>query len=425
MSSYFALLYNDELRKKIFYSLIALLIYRIGSHIPISGVNLSALNSLFSEGGILGFFNLFSGGALSRFSIFALGILPYINASIIMQLMTIVLPKLKDLAEDSEFGRKKISQITRYLTVFLAFLQGLMMVIGFKNFVSDDTNFFFFLIYAVMSLVAASTFVMWLGELITENGIGNGASLLIFTGIIAQIPSYINNTVILVKGGTSIFSVLLLFLIFILIILSIVYIQEAERRVTVQYAKRIIGRKMMSGQSSFIPLRLIQGGVMPIIFASAILQFPLMFSQYINIDSIVNFFNTYYTYDSFFYNLVFCILIFFFTYFYTAITFNPSELADNIRKNGGFILGVRPGLPTIQYLEKIITKLTFIGAVFLALVALVPTIAANLTNVTSFMGLGGTALLIIVGVAMDLVKQIDTFIIARRYEGLIKRWVIM
>jgi preprotein translocase subunit SecY len=421
MSSYFALLYNDELRKKIFYSLIALLIYRIGSHIPISGVNLSALNSLFSEGGILGFFNLFSGGALSRFSIFALGILPYINASIIMQLMTIVLPKLKDLAEDSEFGRKKISQITRYLTVFLAFLQGLMMVIGFKNFVSDDTNFFFFLIYAVMSLVAASTFVMWLGELITENGIGNGASLLIFTGIIAQIPSYINNTVILVKGGTSIFSVLLLFLIFILIILSIVYIQEAERRVTVQYAKRIIGRKMMSGQSSFIPLRLIQGGVMPIIFASAILQFPLMFSQYINIDSIVNFFNTYYTYDSFFYNLVFCILIFFFTYFYTAITFNPSELADNIRKNGGFILGVRPGLPTIQYLEKIITKLTFIGAVFLALVALVPTIAANLTNVTSFMGLGGTALLIIVGVAMDLVKQIDTFIIARRYEGLIKR----
>lgn len=409
-----------ELRKKILYTFAILAVYRVGSHIPISGINLDALNSLFDQGGVLGFFNLFSGGALSRFSIFALGILPYINASIIMQLMTIVWPKLKEIAEEGEQGRKQLAQITRYLAIVLAFVQATMMVIGFKSFVSPDISFPFFMAYAIVGLVAGAALVMWFGELISENGIGNGASILIFVGIIAQVPFYIKNTYVLVQGGTSPINVAILAAVFIGIIVSIVFVQEAERRVTVQYAKRIVGRKMMGGQNTYIPLRLIQGGVMPIIFASAVLQFPLMFSQYVNVESIQNFFSTYYTYDGVVYNLFFCVLIFFFTYFYTAITFNPQDLAENIRKNGGFIMGVRPGRPTVEYLEKIITKLTFVGAVFLAFVALVPVVASNLTNVTSFMGLGGTALLIMVGVAMDLVKQIDTFVIAKRYEGLTK-----
>lgn len=420
MNNLSAVFQIPELRKKILYTFAILAVYRVGSHIPISGINLDALNSLFDQGGVLGFFNLFSGGALSRFSIFALGILPYINASIIMQLMTIVWPKLKEIAEEGEQGRKQLAQITRYLAIALAFVQGTMMVVGFKSFVSPDISFPFFMVYAIVGLVAGAALVMWFGELISENGIGNGASILIFVGIIAQVPFYIKNTYVLVQGGTSPINVAILAAVFIGIIVSIVFVQEAERRVTVQYAKRIVGRKMMGGQNTYIPLRLIQGGVMPIIFASAVLQFPLMFSQYISIESIQNFFSTYYTYDGIAYNLFFCVLIFFFTYFYTAITFNPQDLAENIRKNGGFIMGVRPGRPTVEYLEKIITKLTFVGAVFLAFVALVPVIAANLTNVTSFMGLGGTALLIMVGVAMDLVKQIDTFVIAKRYEGLSK-----
>ena len=409
-----------ELRKKILYTFAILAVYRIGSHIPISGINLDALNSLFDQGGVLGFFNLFSGGALSLVSSFALGSLPYINASIIMQLMTIVWPKLKEIAEEGDQGRKQLAQITRYLAIALAFVQATMMVIGFKSFVSPDISFPFFMAYAIVGLVAGAALVMWFGELISENGIGNGASILIFVGIIAQVPFYIKNTYVLVQGGTSPVNVAILAAVFIGIIISIVFVQEAERRVTVQYAKRIVGRKMMGGQNTYIPLRLIQGGVMPIIFASAVLQFPLMFSQYINIESIQNFFSTYYTYDGVVYNAFFCILIFFFTYFYTAITFNPQDLAENIRKNGGFIMGVRPGRPTVEFLEKIITKLTFVGAMFLAFVALVPVIASNLTNVTSFMGLGGTALLIMVGVAMDLVKQIETFVIAKRYEGLAK-----
>lgn len=420
MNNLSAIFKIPELKKKIVYTIAILGVYRLGSHIPISGVDLEGLNALFSQGGVLGFFNLFSGGALSRFSIFALGILPYINASIIMQLMTIVWPKLKEIAEEGDFGRKQIAQYTRYLAISLAFVQGAMMTLNFREFLDPSVSFSFFMFYAVLSLVAGAAIVMWFGEMITERGIGNGASLLIFIGIIAQMPFYIKNTYVLVQGGTSIIGVGILVLVFVCIIASIVYVQEAERRVTVQYAKRIIGRKLMGGQNTYIPLRLIQGGVMPIIFASAVMQFPLMFSQYIDIDIVQHFFSTYYRYDGLVYNGIFCVLIFFFTFFYTAITFNPQDLADNIRKNGGFITGVRPGKPTVDHLEKIITKLTLIGALFLAFVALVPVLTANATNITSFMGLGGTALLIIVGVAMDLVKQIETFVISKRYEGLSK-----
>ena len=409
-----------ELRKRLLYVVYILCLYRVGSHIPISGLDMNALQALFSQGGVLGFFNLFSGGGLERFSIFALGILPYINASIIMQLLTVISPQLKELAQEGESGRKQLSQYTRYFAVVLSVVQAIVMTIGFKGFLLPGASFSFFLLYAVVSLVAGATLVMWFGELMTEHGIGNGASLLIFLGIIAQMPSYIKNTYILYQGGTSLLNILVLVAVILLMILSIIYIQEAERKVPVQYAKRVIGRKMVGAQKTYIPLRLIQGGVMPIIFASAILQFPLILTQFINVPSIQNFFGTYYQYDGVAYNLFFCILIFFFAYFYTAITFNPNDISDNIKKNGGFIMGVRPGSPTVDFLEGILTKLTFIGASFLAIIALTPVVAANMTNVNSFMGLGGTAILIIVGVAMDLVKQIEVFVLAQRYEGVLE-----
>jgi preprotein translocase subunit SecY len=408
-----------ELRKRIVFTLCIIIIYRLGSHIPISGIDVDALGRLFDQGGVLGFFNLFSGGGLSRFSLFALGILPFINASIMMQLVTIIWPKLKELAQEGESGRKQISQYTRYMAIALATMQGFVMSVGFKSFILPGINFSLFVFYAVTSLVAGAALVMWLSEVLSEKGIGNGASILIFVGIIAQMPFYIKNTYVLVAGGTSIFRVIALVVVFLMMIISIVYVQEAQRKVQVQYAKRLVGRKLYGGQNTYIPLRLIQGGVMPIIFASAVLQFPRMLGQYVNIGAVKTFFDVYYRYDGFFYNMFFCLLIFFFTYFYTAITFNPQELSDNIKKYGGFIMGVRPGKPTVEYLEKIISKLTLVGALFLAMVAIVPVFAANVTNVTSFMGLGGTALLIMVGVATDLVKQIETYVVAHRYEGLL------
>eukprot|EP01047_Picozoa_sp_COSAG01_P000072 COSAG01_NODE_1_length_100484_cov_170.446142_72_plen_420_part_00 len=408
-----------ELKNKILFILGIIAVYRLGSYVPISGVDINAINALFNNNGILGFFNLFSGGGLSRFSIFALGILPYINASIIMQLVTIIWPHIKQLAEEGDAGRKQIAQYTRYLAIALSFVQATVMSLGFSTFIKTGISYPFFIFYAILGLVTGAAIVMWLGELITEYGIGNGASVLIFIGIVAELPTYIKNTYILIQGGTSIIQVLILLLVFLAMIVSIVCVQEAERKIPVQYARKVIGRKLMGAQNTYIPFRLIQGGVMPIIFASAVLQFPLMFSQYIKIEAVQSFFATYYRYDGAFYNFLFCSLIFFFTYFYTAITFNPKDLSDNIKKYGGFIMGVRPGIQTELFLEKIITKLTLFGAIFLSIFALVPIITANLTQVTSFMGLGGTALLIIVGVAIDLVRQIETYVINKKYEGLI------
>jgi preprotein translocase subunit SecY len=413
MSRLAALISHKDLRQKIFFTLFLLLIYRLGSHIPISGIDVNSLQALFSKGGVLGFFNLFSGGNLSRFSLFGLGILPYINASIIMQLASIVWPKLKEIAEEGESGRKQLAQYTRFLAIGIALVQSVVMAVGFRAFLLPDVSFSFFLFYAAISLVAGSALVMWFGELVTEYGIGNGASILIFVGIVAQMPYYIHNTYVLVVGGASLFSVLFLLLVFMLMIVAIVYVQEAQRKIPVQYAKRVVGRKVFAGSNTFIPLKLIQGGVMPIIFASALLQFPLIFAQYFELQFIKDLFH----YDGIAYNAFFCLMIFFFTYFYTAITFNPQELSDNIKKYGGFIMGVRPGKSTVDFLDGIVSKLTLVGATFLALLALLPVIFANITKVTSFMGLGGTALLIIVGVALDLIKQIDSFIITKKYEG--------
>jgi preprotein translocase subunit SecY len=407
-----------DLRKKFLFTMGIIILFRLGAHIPVAGVDAVKLAGLFGKGNILGFIDLFTGGALMRFSIFAMGIIPFINASIIMQLLTVVIPHLEELSKEGDAGRKQIAKYTRYLTVVLATFQSFGMSFWLRGVMVEGYSFPVFLFGTMVALVAGTTLVMWFSELITENGIGNGASLIIFVGIIARIPAYIAQTVTLVRGGASIIGVGILLLAFLVLIVGIVIIQEGQRRIQVQYAKRIIGRKMYGGQSTYIPLRVNQGGVIPIIFASSVLLFPATIAQFIPnpvVQKVVGWLSP----GGGLYMLFFFALIFFFTYFYTAITFNPKDLAENIKKYGGFITGIRPGRPTAQYLEYVITRLTMVGALFLASIAIIPTVVERLTHITSFQGLGGTALLIMVGVAMDLVRQIETHLVTRQYEGLL------
>jgi len=407
-----------DLRKKILFTLGMIVLFRVGAHIPVAGINTAKLEALFGQGNILNFLDLFTGGALMRFSIFAMGIVPYINASIIMQLLQVVLPQLEELAKEGESGRKRIATYTRYLTVALAAFQAFGMAFWLRGVMLDGYSFFFFLCGTVVALTAGSTLVMWFSELITDKGIGNGASLLIFVGIVSRIPSYIGQTVTLVKGGASLIGVLILVAAFLAMIVAIVVVQEAQRRIQVQYAKRIIGRKVYGGQATYIPLRINQGGVIPIIFASSVLLFPATIAQFIPnpaVQQVVGWLSP----SGSLYLVFYFALIFFFTYFYTAITFNPAELAENIKKYGGFITGIRPGKPTAQYLEYTITRLTLVGAAFLAVIAVVPSIVESLTHISSFQGLGSTSLLIVVGVALDLVRQIETHLVTRQYEGLL------
>lgn len=407
-----------DLRKKFIFTGLMVLVFRFGAHIPVSGVDPVKLSHLFGQGNLLGFLDLFTGGALMRFSIFAMGIVPYINASIIMQLLTIVIPQLEELAKEGDAGRKQIASYTRYLTVVLASFQAFGMSFWLRGVLQDGVSFPLFLLSTVFSLTAGSVFIMWLGELITERGIGNGASIIIFIGIVSRIPSYIAQTATLVKGGASIVGVIIMIAAFILMIMAIVFIQEGQRKIPVQYAKKVVGRKMYGGGNTYIPMRINQGGVIPIIFASSVLLFPATMAQFIPLpfmQSVAKFLSP----EGWFYMVLYFGLIFFFTYFYTAITFNPKELAENIKKYGGFILGIRPGKPTADYLEHTISRLTLLGALFLGLVAIVPNLVENATRITSFQGLGSTALLIVVGVAMDLVRQIETHLLTRQYEGLI------
>ena len=407
-----------DLRKKILFTLGMLIIFRFGVHITVAGVDTTKLAALFGQGNLLGFLDLFTGGALMRFSIFAMGIVPYINASIIMQLLTVVIPQLEELKKEGEVGSKQIAQYTRYLTVALAAFQSFGMAFWLRGVVLESIPFPLFLVICVLSLTAGSTLVMWLGELVTERGIGNGASLLIFVGIVARIPAYIGQTVTLVRGGASLFGVIILLISFLAMIVAIVIVQEGQRKIQVQYAKRVVGRKMYGGGSTYIPLRINQGGVIPIIFASSVLLFPATIAQFVPvfpIKEIAGFLSPGHA----FYMIFYFFLIFFFTYFYTAITFNPVELAENIKKYGGFIMGIRPGKPTADYLEYTISRLTLVGALFLGIIAVVPTIVEGMTRITSFQGLGSTALLIVVGVALDLVRQIETHLVTRQYEGLL------
>lgn len=420
LNSLGGLLKISELKNKLLFSLFAVIIFRLGAHIPVPGIDLGKLAGIFGKGGLVDYLDLFSGGAMATFSIFSLGIMPYINASIIFQLLMSIFPKLKEIAEEGEAGRRQIAQYTRYLSVVLAIFQAVSLAFWFRETITPGYNFTFFLATSVVSLVAGAIFVMWLGELISEYGIGNGASILIFVGIVARIPNYIGKTILLVQGGASFLGVMILVMIFLAVIVGIVFVQAGQRKIPVAYAKKIIGRKVYGGQSTYIPLQINQGGVLPIIFASALLQFPLMIVKMIPNSAIQNLVQQYFRYDSLIYIGFFCVLIFFFTYFYTALTFEPNELAENIKKYGGFILGVRPGKPTAEHLEKIISRLTLVGAFFLAIIAIVPMVTANVTHITSFQGLGGTALLIVVGVALDLIRQVETHLVARQYESLLK-----
>ena len=410
-----------DLRKKLLFTLAMIAVSRVGTFIALPGINLENMRSMFASpnAGLLDFVNLFSGGALANFSIFSMGIIPYINASIIIQLLTIVIPQLKELSQEGESGRKQIAQYTRYLALGLGFLQSLTVAISFGNnpaLVTVNVGIWWFLTSA-LTMVAGTAFLMWLSELVTVNGIGNGASLLIFVGIVSRMPTYISGTLKVLITPASYIGLIFLILMLVLVVIGIVIVTDSTRKIPVQYAKKIVGNKMYGGQATYIPLKINQGGVLPIIFASSVLMFPAMLANFFPIlGGLARALSA----GGFWYMLVFAFLIFFFTYFYTAITFNPKELADNIQKYGGFILGVRPGQPTVQYLDKIISQLTFLGATFLALITILPTITANLTKIYTFMGLGGTALLIMVGVALDLMRQIDTVVVNSKYEGLIR-----
>jgi preprotein translocase subunit SecY len=416
-----------DLRKRLFFTLAMIAVSRIGAFIALPGIDTSALKALSAAGGagnssLLGFVDLFSGGALTNFSIFSMGIIPYINASIIIQLLTIIMPSLKELAQEGEGGRKQISQYTRYLALGLGFFQGLTVAVSFlnTNLISINTgyiSYWWFVLTSALTMMGGTAFLMWISELVTVNGIGNGASLLIFTGIISRMPSYISRTMKVLLAPSDYIGLFFLLAVLVLVVIGIVIVQDAQRKIPVQYAKKIVGNKMYGGQATYIPLKINQGGVLPVIFASSMLMFPAMLAQLLpflaGLAAVLR-------PDGVWYMLLFAVLIFFFTYFYTAVTFNPRELADNIQKYGGFILGVRPGQPTVQYLDSIISRLTFAGATFLALITILPIVTANITTIDTFIGLGGTALLIMVGVTLDLMRQIDMVVVNSKYEGLIR-----
>lgn len=410
-----------DLRKRLLFTLGMLVVVRLGSHLPLPGVDKEAMANLFSQGGILGFMDLFAGGALSRFSIFALGIMPYINASIIMNLLTAVVPALEQWAKEGEEGRAKITKITRYATVFLAIIQAFGISVWLQNMGVLMISGFGFRFLLLITLTAGTCFLMWLGEQITDFGIGNGISIIIFGGIIARIPSQIVQTLKLLQvGEIGIIPLVSLLLISIVVIGGVIAIQKGQRRIPVQYAKRVIGRKMYGGQGTHIPLRVNQAGVIPIIFASAILLFPATIAQFFQNLAFMKSMSEALSPGQPLYLIMYAVLIIVFTYFYTAITFNPANMADNMKKYGGFIPGIRPGKNTTVYIDYIMTRITLSGALFLVLIAILPNILIKITGITTFY-FGGTSLLIMVGVALETVQQIESHMLMRHYEGFIKK----
>ncbi len=412
-----------DIRKKITFTLLMLMVFRLGSNIPVPGIDREILKEVFSgDLGLLSLFDLFSGGAFSNFTIFALSITPYITASIIFQLLTIAIPQLEALAKEGTEGRKKIAQYTRYLTVLLAFVQAIGMTVGlFRQAVPDKS--FFNVTVIVLVLSAGTAFLMWLGEQINENGIGNGISLIIFGGIIARMPRAVHSTLLSYKAGEVGLLSIILFVIFaIIVVVGIVLVQEGQRKIPVQYAKRVVGRKMYGGQSTHIPIKVNQAGVIPVIFSLSLLQFPLTLTHFFPGTGFNNFVVKWLSPAGnpgvWVYAVFNIILIIFFTYFYTSVTFNPVEVANNMKTNGGFIPGIRPGRSTVEYLNKVMTRVTFAGAIFLALVATMPTLIQEFTALK--IGFGGTSLLIAVGVALDTMKQLETQMVMRNYQGFLK-----
>ena len=413
-----------DIRKKIIFTLIMLLIFRIGSQIPVPGIDRQVLSQTFdSETGLFALFNLFSGGAFSNFTIFALSITPYITASIILQLLTIAVPSLERLAREGTEGRKKVAQYTRYLTVVLAIIQAIGVSIGLFRQALISTDVFSVTII-VLVLTAGTAFLMWLGEQINEHGIGNGISLIIFAGIIARLPSAIQEIWVRLRDGEMSIVTLILFLIFcIVVIVGIIEVQQGQRRIPVQYAKRVVGRKMYGGQATHIPLKVNQAGVIPVIFAMSFLQFPLTITYFMKSESgaaawIEKWLSPMGSPGIWVYSVFNVLLIIFFTYFYTSVTFNPMEVAQNMKANGGFIPGIRPGKATEEYLQKVLSRITIVGAIFLAVIATLPTILSVVTTMN--IQFGGTSLLIAVGVALDTVRQLENQMLMRNYQGFLK-----
>jgi preprotein translocase subunit SecY len=408
-----------DLKRRILFTLAALFVYRLGAHIPTPGVDTAALGRLFEQGGVLGFLDLFAGGALSRFSIFALGVTPYINSSIVMQLLAVVVPSLEKMQKEGEEGRKKIVQYTRYGTIIFAFIQAVGMTGWLRN-LGIFTGSWIDIALVAVTLTTGAVAVMWLGEVMSDHGIGNGISLLIFAGIVARIPEAIIRTFTLVRlGEMNILVLLLAVVIIIAVVAGCVLLQEGQRRLPVQYAKRMVGNKMYGGQSSFIPLRVNTAGVIPIIFASSVLLFPYTLAGLFQ-HSLAQAVQRAFSPGSPIYITLYVLLIIFFSYFYTAVVFKPDDISSNMKKNGGFILGIRPGKPTTEYIEKVMGRITLGGAVALAIVAVVPTIMTGLMNIKTFY-FGGTAVIIVVGVALDTVHQVEGQLLMRHYEGILKR----
>jgi preprotein translocase subunit SecY len=410
-----------DIRKKLAFTAAMLALYRIGAYIPAPGINVDAVEQIaenFSGSNVLGFLNLFSGGSLQRFAIFALGIMPYITASIMLQLLTVVIPSLDKLRKEGEVGQQKITQYTRYLTVALAFGQSIGYVFLFRTFSSGTTdvvnNFTFGSVFViVLTLTAGCVILMWFGELITQRGIGNGISLMIFASIVAGLPNGIQAWW---TNPDQIFVVMMPFLA-LAIIVGIVFMQEGQRRIPIQYAKRVVGRRMAEGGSTYLPLRVNMAGVIPVIFAASLMAFPPTVGE-LTQASWAQDFSQFFSPNGAAYLIGESVLIILFTYFYTAVTFNPVEQADNLKKYGGFIPGVRPGRPTAEYLDRILARLTFPGALYLAAVAALPTILINQTAANFYFG--GTSILIVVGVALDTMKQLEAQLMMRNYEGFLK-----
>jgi len=409
-----------DLRSKLLFTMLMLLIFRLGAHIPVPGIDAAALQNLL-QGQLFGFFDIISGGAFKRFSVFAMSITPYINASIIMQLLTVVVPQLEEMKKEGEEGQKKIAQYTRYGTVVLAFIQAIGMSVALSRTGAIINPGFLASFIICVSLTAGTAMLMWIGEMITEKGIGNGISLIIFCGIVARIPSQIVGVGEEVASGMAgYFSVLLLIILVLAIIAAVVAMNEGQRRLPIQYAKRVVGRRMYGGQSTFLPLKVNAAGVIPIIFAMSLGMFPATIGSWMSPTSAFNVFvNQYFNFNSVLYNVFYATLIIFFTYFYVAIIFNPLDVADNIKKNGGFVPGIRPGRPTAEYIDRVLSRLTTVGGVFLALIAILPNIVIAITGVKS-LWFGGTALLIVVGVALDTMKQVESHMLLRSYEGFVK-----
>jgi len=422
-----------ELKRRILITFLFLAIYRVGVHIPTPGINGDALASFFAQakGTIFDLIGMFSGGGMERLSVFALGIMPYISASIIIQLLTVVIPYLAQLQKEGEIGRKKIVQYTRYGTVVLSMIQGFGIAVGLESMRGAAGEMIVlapgwsFRILTVITLTAGTAFIMWLGEQITERGIGNGISLIIFAGIVARMPSAIASTYELFKlGQMSIITVLFLILLMVLVVAVIIFCETGQRRLPVQYAKRIVGRRVYGGQSTHLPLKLNTSGVIPPIFASSILLFPATIASFapkpwLETYPLVNTILQHLTRSGVVYNLLYVGFIVFFCYFYTAVTFNPSDVADNMKKFGGYIPGIRPGEKTAEYIDKVLTRITLGGAIYVSAICVLPTILYSRFNVSFYFG--GTSLLIVVGVALDTVQQIEAHMLTRHYEGLMKK----